>query len=88
MLYLHLAYNGLTNILHQPSNTGVSTMNVYNPHFGLSDAAIAYAIDLANGDVDDERVIDDVALLDREIVDVEFEEIYTTHDRPFSCSDD
>lgn len=45
--------------------------------FGLSDAAIAYAIDLANGEFDEER----------EIVDAEYEEVNSTHGRPSSCPD-
>ena len=40
------------------------------PPIFLSDAALAYAIDLANGDIEDER----------EIIDVEYEEISSTHD--------
>lgn len=47
------------------------------PVLCLSEAAIAYALDLANGDLEDER----------EIEDVEFEEVSLTHDRPSSCSD-
>lgn len=40
------------------------------PVLAISDAAIAYALDLANGDIEDER----------EIIDVEYEEIISTHD--------
>ena len=40
------------------------------PPIFLSDAALAYAIDLANGDIEDER----------EIIDVENEEISSTYD--------
>lgn len=36
----------------------------------LSDAALAYAIDLANGDIEDKQ----------EIIDVEYEEINSTYD--------
>lgn len=42
----------------------------YLPPIFLSDAALAYAIDLANGDIEDER----------EIIDVEYEEISSTYD--------
>lgn len=42
----------------------------YLPTIFLSDAALAYAIDLANGDIEDER----------EIIDVENEEISSTYD--------
>lgn len=41
----------------------------FSPIF-LSDAALAYAIDFANGDIEDER----------EIIDVEYEEISSTYD--------
>lgn len=47
------------------------------PVLVISDAFIAYALDLANGDIEDER----------EIVDVEFEELSSTNDRSDSCSD-
>lgn len=42
----------------------------YMPSFGPSNAAIAYALDLANGDIEDER----------KIIDVECDEIISTHD--------
>lgn len=48
-----------------------------HPVLAISDAAIAYAIDLANGDIEDER----------EIIDVEYEEIDSTYDWPSSCTD-
>lgn len=43
----------------------------------LSDAALAYALDLANGDIEDER----------EVIDVEYEEISSSNDRPLALSD-
>lgn len=39
------------------------------PHFFLADAALAFAIDLVNGDVDE----------DREVIDVEYEDISNTN---------
>ncbi|WP_303022975.1 hypothetical protein [Duncaniella muris] len=47
------------------------------PVLAISDAAIAYALDLANGDFEDER----------EIIDVEFEEISSTNERPLALPD-
>lgn len=41
------------------------SFNWFLPPIFLSDAALPYAIDLANGDIEDER----------EIIDVEYEEI-------------
>lgn len=40
------------------------------PVLAISDVAITYALDLANGDIEDER----------EIIDVEYEEVSSTHD--------
>lgn len=40
------------------------------PELAISDAAIAYALDLANDDIEDKS----------EIIDVEYEEINSTHD--------
>lgn len=47
------------------------------PPCGISDAALAYALDLANGDIEDER----------EIIDVEYEEISSSNDRPLALPD-
>lgn len=41
------------------------------PHLFLADAALAYAIDLANGDADEGR----------EVIDVEYEDISNTNDK-------
>lgn len=57
------------------------------PPCGLSDEALAYALDLANGDIEDERVIGVDALLGREIIDVEYEEISSTNERPLALPD-
>lgn len=43
----------------------------------LCDAAIAYALDLANGDIEDEH----------EVIDVEYEEISSTNERPLALPD-
>ena len=48
-----------------------------HPVLVISDAAIAYALDLANGDIEDER----------EIIDVEYEEISSSNDRPLALPD-
>lgn len=45
------------------------------PFFCLSDAAIAYALDLANGDAEEVKT----TFHGRDIVDVEFEEISTSN---------
>lgn len=47
------------------------------PVLAISDAAIAYALDLANGDIEDER----------EIIDVEYEEISSTNERLLALPD-
>lgn len=41
------------------------------PHLVLADAALAFAIDLVNGDVDE----------DREVIDVEYEDISNTNNK-------
>lgn len=53
-----------------PDKQSQTSFNWHLPPIFLSDAALAYAIDLANGDIEDER----------EIIDVEYEEISSTYD--------
>lgn len=50
----------------------------FPPHLALADAALAYAIDLANGDVDEQR----------EVIDVEYEDLSNTDDGLETRTDD